>query len=237
MTAQRIELAFAANEIAPFARDDERRALIDALKLGTSEAILEVGGWDGYLTAAIPDAKLTIVERLSIVVEELRKRVNVRVVEGRQEALPFHSETFDRVASLVSLHHIPILGFLREAARVLRPGGRLAIVEVPARSTVAVFLDTQVAKLCRRGHRGVYFAPDRWRHELTSLGFHDVHVEVRDLRWRFESMTQAIGYCRAVFGLDAEDADVLAAIQTLQPTTVNDVVSWTWPLVVISGVK
>lgn len=52
-------------------------------------------------------------------------------------SLPFHNERFSGVVMLDVLHHLerPV-EFLQEASRVLRPGGRLAMIE-PAMTTLA----------------------------------------------------------------------------------------------------
>lgn len=58
-------------------------------------------------------------------------------VVGDAHSLPFGNECFSGVVMIDVLHHLerPI-EFLREAARVLRPGGRLAMIE-PAMTMVA----------------------------------------------------------------------------------------------------
>jgi SAM-dependent methyltransferase len=55
-----------------------------------------------------------------------------RLVRGRAERLPFAPALFDLVLCFNSLHHVPVAGqpaALAEAARVLRPGGDLVVVE------------------------------------------------------------------------------------------------------------
>lgn len=56
-----------------------------------------------------------------------------RYVEGRAEALPFEDASFDVVVFYLSLIDIPdIRAALAEAARVVRPGGRLLIANLHA---------------------------------------------------------------------------------------------------------
>lgn len=56
--------------------------------------------------------------------------VAVRWVQGKAESLPFDAETFDCVTVGFALRHVADLGgTLKEMVRVLKPGGRLAIVE------------------------------------------------------------------------------------------------------------
>jgi SAM-dependent methyltransferase len=51
-------------------------------------------------------------------------------VVADMEALPFGDESFDGALFVAALHHVPdALPALREARRVLKPGGRLFVVE------------------------------------------------------------------------------------------------------------
>ena len=56
---------------------------------------------------------------------------NVELRQGTLEALPIERETLDAAVMMLVLHHLPSPGpVLAEAARVLKPGGRLLIVDM-----------------------------------------------------------------------------------------------------------
>lgn len=59
---------------------------------------------------------------------------NVRFVQGLAEHLPFEPQSFDVVASRLAFHHFenPATVF-GEMGRVLRPGGRLVVIDMAAR--------------------------------------------------------------------------------------------------------
>lgn len=241
MSDPRRDAAFKANELAPFARDEERRLLLDALRLEAGAIVLEVGAWDGYLASQLVahDGEVILLDRIATEVRRLSAMFHgMRVMQGLQERIPILSDTVNRVASLVALHHINTPMFLREARRVLRDGGRLALVEVGLGSRVAKFLDTHVNAMTKpQGHRGIYFSPQEWRAHLTAAGFVNPSAEYRAAHWRFSSMSQAIEYCRLVFGLNPSttDGEILVAIETLDPVLHDASISWEWPLVVATG--
>ncbi|HYB53737.1 MAG TPA: class I SAM-dependent methyltransferase [Thermoanaerobaculia bacterium] len=81
--------------------------------------LVELGSGPGFFKDHSPGLVATdVVEGL---------RVNVRCDAG---ALPFGSGRLGALIMVDTLHHLPRpLEFLREAARVLRPGGRLALIE------------------------------------------------------------------------------------------------------------
>jgi SAM-dependent methyltransferase len=107
---------------------DYHRQLFESCPEG---AILDIGGGTAHIKESRPD----------VISADILSFPGIDVVADAHE-LPFRDEFFAGVVMLDVLHHLerPI-EFLQEAARVLKPGGRLAMIE-PAMTTVArVFYD------------------------------------------------------------------------------------------------
>jgi SAM-dependent methyltransferase len=89
-------------------------------------AILDVGGGTAHVKESRPDV-------ISI---DILSFPGIDVVADAHR-LPFRSEHFSGVVMLDVMHHLERpTEFLKEASRVLRPGGRLAMIE-PAMTTLA----------------------------------------------------------------------------------------------------
>ena len=94
---------------------------------------LEVGGGAGNMKAFLPDVVSTDILTVSWL-----------DAAADAEALPFGPESFSNIVMLDVLHHIPSpCRFFAEASRVLRPGGRIVMIE-PAMSPVGRFFFTHL---------------------------------------------------------------------------------------------
>jgi SAM-dependent methyltransferase len=90
--------------------------------------VLEVGAGTGELWQHLPHGPLTLVDFSPAMCARLRQVPGARVLRADAGALPFPGEAFDTVIANHMLYHVDDPGLaLREFARVLAPGGRVAV--------------------------------------------------------------------------------------------------------------
>jgi ArsR family transcriptional regulator len=135
----------------------------------------DLGCGTGQVAAALaPFVKQVIaVDRSSDMLDAARRRVrdlpNVDVRRGELEALPIVDGALDAATLLLVLHHLPDpVEALGEAARVLRPGGRLLISDMLPHD--------REAYRQQMGHVWLGFGEDTLQKMLGSAGFDQVRI-------------------------------------------------------------
>jgi len=106
------------------------RVLVNTLKPGSEESVLDLGCSRGYYVRAMENYTTGMVG-VDISDDSLQNAVTSRVKYGDITALDFSDCSFDKAYSLHTIEHLPDLqGFFAEVARVLKPGG-VAVVVYP----------------------------------------------------------------------------------------------------------
>jgi ubiquinone/menaquinone biosynthesis C-methylase UbiE len=120
-----------------------RERQLDLARIAGGESVLDVGcgtgtlaiaaarrvGETGAVTGVDPSAELLARARK----KAHRARVSVTLETAGGESLPFPDESFDVVLSSLVFHHLPhaaLRSSALEARRVLKPGGRLLVVDI-----------------------------------------------------------------------------------------------------------
>ena len=112
-----------------------RHALVDAIEARPGDRVLDVATGTGMVAQALHDRFGCAVVGLDrsadmLAVAQTRNGVYESIVEGRAESLPFPDATFDHLSFTYLLRYVDDpAATMRELARVVKPGGRVAMVE------------------------------------------------------------------------------------------------------------
>jgi ArsR family transcriptional regulator len=122
----REELFGPASHLPPLLAWLDESWVVGDLGCGTGQVSEAVAPFVSRVVAVDGSTEMLNAARL-----RLQERANVELRSGALEALPVEDGTLDAACLMLVLHHVPSPArVLAEAARVLRPGGRLLVVDM-----------------------------------------------------------------------------------------------------------
>jgi ubiquinone/menaquinone biosynthesis C-methylase UbiE len=206
-------------------------ALLDAVRLGHSDSVLDVATGAGYVAGAAASraARVVGVDFSVQQIQMARSRYPaVRFEQGDAEDLPFESASFDVVVSNFGVMHFHDPDrFVREAFRVLRGTGRFAFTAWDGPQEAKGF-GAVYAAIQRHGSLDVglpagpnfflFSDPQQCEKSLVSAGFTAISISKVRQTWELpsaEALFEAVltGTVRAAATLRKQPPEVLEAIR------------------------
>jgi len=171
-------------------------AMLDAAELRGDEQVLDAGCGTGHTALAFAPrvAEVVAVDLTEAMLAQGRKLArqrdiaNITFKRGDVEQLAFPDASFDLVTSRYSAHHYPHpFVALREFARMLRPGGRLLLVDVVAPEEPAQDTFLNAIELLRDPSHVRDHTVGQWQAMLAQAGLVSEPLGHWPLRLEFES--------------------------------------------------
>jgi len=224
------------------AQGAEFAQLQQAVREHGAARVLDLGCGAGHVSFQVAEHAASVVaydlsaSMLQVVADEAAARglSSLSTQQGAAEALPFADGEFDFVFSRYSAHHWGDLGLaLREARRVLKPGGKLAFIDVmsPGQPLLDTYL--QAVEVLRDTSHVHNYAMAEWLNALSGAGWQVQQVTRQKLRLEFgvwvermrtpETMRQAIRLLQQSVGQEVRDYYVIEADGSF---TVDVIVLW-----------
>ncbi len=168
--------------------------MVEAAEPHPTDRVIDVGAGAGHATLALAP-RVASVDAIDPTPEMLavgtrlaaeREIANVTWAVARAEALPYPDATFDIAISRFSIHHWPDpAGSLREIARVLRPDGRVVLVDLVAPEQAGLDTFLNAVEVLRDPTHGRTPRRSDWRAMLAAAGLAGDIVR----EWRFRHAT------------------------------------------------
>ena len=187
--------------------------------------MLELGAGTGLATRGLLDRGVVATDLGPRMLGRLHANLpSVPVAVARAEALPFADASFDVVGGAQMWHWVDVPAAAAEVARVLRPGGRLAVWWNDVDADGQRWWDDQQDRLeaSSPGYRRSYRSRD-YAAELVATGVFD-DAEERTLRWSreldwptYERWLRSKSYVQALPDLDAFLAAERASLREAFP--------------------
>ena len=203
---------------SPGARERERAALLALVNLRPGLHIMDAPAGGGFVADG---AQALTGGRAAILCVEPSRRFSAPigarfpVLNCPLHAVPLPDASIDVILSLAGLHHIgERWRIFREWARLLRPGGQLAVADVAKETGTARFLNGFVATHTPGGHDGQFISEDEFSTGLTEAGLRVATDRLENVPWQFADRTALGRFCHTLFGTTgASTAEVAAALE------------------------
>ncbi|HLH63363.1 MAG TPA: methyltransferase domain-containing protein [Ktedonobacteraceae bacterium] len=165
---------------------DDLKRLVELGEWQPHQRALDIATGGGHTALAVAPhvAQVTVTDLTPRMLEKAQEFLlsqgvtNVAFQVADAEALPFEDESFDRVTCRIAPHHFPNVGqFVREVARVLKPGGIFLLIDCMAPSEAEFDAFDNTVERWRDPSHGRSCTVEEWQAFFREAGLSIAHIE------------------------------------------------------------
>lgn len=223
----------------PATRDQELASFISLLALKPGERFLDIPCGSGLVAEKIEHTIDYLgLDPAQAFVTHCQTQ-GIAAVQAPMRCTELPSESFDVIGSLTGVHHESHrVELYKEWFRLLKPGGRIVIVDVAQGSSVGQFLNGFVDEWNSDGHQG-YFLTEQDGQWVKEAGFSTPFINQSSYAWLAPNDIAMYRFMLNLFGLDKQPqlVDMQAAWRMLGWRPDEQACRVPWSLSAISAYK